>query len=83
MMGGSDGWGGWWLDGVDSEVVSAMEGWAVDDDWVWTMGCERWMDDVRIDDKGGEVRREGRETECDWCWGVIGVRVMGWGGLGV
>ena len=41
------------------------------------------MDVVRMDDKGGEVRREGREMECDGCWGVIGMRVMGWGGLGV
>ena len=41
------------------------------------------MDVVRMDDKGGEVRWEGREMECDGCWGVIGVHVMDWDGLGV
>ena len=41
------------------------------------------MDGVRMDDKGGEVRWEGRVMECNGCWGVIGVGVMGWGGLGV
>ena len=41
------------------------------------------MDRVRMDDKEGEERREGREMECDGCWGVIGVGVVGWCGLGV
>ena len=41
------------------------------------------MDGVRMDNVGGEVRREGREMECDGRWGVIGVGVTGWGGLGV
>ena len=41
------------------------------------------MDGMSMDDKVVEVRREGREMECDGRWGVIGVRVMGWGGLGV
>ena len=26
---GRDGWGGWWLDGVDGELMSGMEGWEV------------------------------------------------------
>ena len=38
-MGGSDGWGGWWLDGLDAEVVSALEGWEVVDEWDGVMGC--------------------------------------------
>ena len=37
-MGGRYGRGGWWLDGVDGEVVSAMEGWVVMDEWVGMMG---------------------------------------------
>ena len=41
------------------------------------------MDEVRIDDEGGALRREGREMECDGRWGVIGVCVMGLGGMGV
>ena len=41
------------------------------------------MDGVRMNDKAGEVRREGGEMECDGCWGIIGVSVTGWGGLGV
>ena len=73
--------GGWMM--VDEEVVGEREGWEVVDEWVGMMGCGREMDGVRIDDKEGEGRREGREMECDGCWGVIGVRVMGWGGLGV
>ena len=30
----------------------------------------------RMDDKGGEVRRERREMEGDGCWGVIRVGEM-------
>ena len=38
---------------------------------------------VSMGGKGGELRWEGREMECIWSWGVIGVRVMGGGGLDV
>ena len=38
-MGGSDGWVGWWLDGVDGEVVCAMEAWVVVDECVGMMAC--------------------------------------------
>ena len=38
-MSASDGRGGWWLDGVDGEVVSATEGREVVDEWVGMMGC--------------------------------------------
>ena len=48
------------------------------DDGVWLR--DGWGEDV---DKWGEGRPEGREIECDGCWGVIGVRVIGWVGLGV
>ena len=71
------------MDGVDETVVSAMEGWKVVDESVGMMSDGGRIDGVRMSDKGGEVRREGREMECDGCWGVIGVRVVGWGGLGV
>ena len=38
-MGWRDGRGGWWLDAVDGEVVSAMEGREVVDECVEMMGC--------------------------------------------
>ena len=68
---------------MDVEVVSVMEGWEVVDEWVGMMGCGREMDGGRMDDNGGEVRREGREMDGDGRWGVIGVRGMGWSGSGV
>ena len=53
------------------------------DECVGMIGCGSGMVGERMDDKGGGVRREGREMECDGCWGVIGVGVVGWCGLGV
>ena len=52
-MRGRDGWGGWWLDGVDGEVVSGMDGWEVVDEWVGVRTCGSGMDGVRMDDRAG------------------------------
>ena len=40
------------MDGVDGEVVSAMDGLEVVDEWVDMMAWGRGMDGVRMDDKG-------------------------------
>ena len=63
---------------MDGKVVSAMEGWEVLDELVGMLSCGRGMVEVWMDDKGGEVRRERRDLECDGCWGVIEVRVIRW-----
>ena len=55
------------MDGVDGEVVSAMEGWELAEEWDGVMGRGEGMDGVRMDDNGGKLRWEGREMECDGC----------------